>query len=174
MSVDFISLFVAVPIAVLTVSFVYFVRTASMSGEQSQRERDEFWHQPRRVGYWASAVALALVYLLAGIPKLGSFGDALHRFHEWGYSDEFMMFIGISEFVAAVLLVIPRTAFYAASYLGIIMVGAIYTHLAFDTALMALLPAFCLAFLSFIAYESFGRRAGSSPSKQRTAPAGAI
>lgn len=174
MAVDFIALFVALPVALLTVAFVYFVRTASMPSEEARQERDSFWKQPRRVGYWASAVILALVYILAGIPKLGGFSDALHRFHEWGYSDEFMMFIGISEFVAAILLVIPRTAFYAASYLGVVMVGAIYTHLAFDGSMMALLPAFCLSFLSFIAYESYAKRAGSSPSRQRTEPAGAV
>jgi uncharacterized membrane protein YphA (DoxX/SURF4 family) len=167
MAVDFIALFVALPVAILTVAFVYFVRAESLSKEEGEQERETFWSDSRRVGYWASAVGLALVYILAGVPKLGGFSDALHRFQEWGYSDEFMMFIGISEFVAAILLVIPRTAFYSAIYLGTIMVGAIYTHLAFDSVLWALLPAFCLSFLAFIAYESFGHRAGAKSSERK-------
>lgn len=160
MSVDFLALFVSIPIAFLTVTFVYFVRASSISKEEEAATSGSFWKEPRRVGYWASAIALSLVYLLAGVPKLGGVSDVLHRFSEWGYSDEFMMFIGVSEFVAAILLVIPRTALYAAAYLGVIMVGAIYTHVAFDTVSMALLPAFCLSFLSFVGYEAYARTRG--------------
>ncbi|MFW5967649.1 MAG: hypothetical protein ACOCV2_09040 [Persicimonas sp.] len=50
-----------------------------------------------------------------------------------------------------------------------VMVGAIYTHLAFDSVYWALLPAFCLSFLMFIAYEANARRKRTSTRTLATA-----
>lgn len=163
MGIDIFALFVAVPVAILTALFVYFIRASSTQNEApSQVEtKRPLWKRPRLVGYWASAVVLSVVFILAGLPKIGEFNDVLTRFSEWGYSRDFLLFIGASELVAGIFLLIPQTALYAALYLSAVMVGAIYTHLAFDTVVWALLPAFCLSFLLFIAYEAYERRAES-------------
>jgi uncharacterized membrane protein YphA (DoxX/SURF4 family) len=155
MPLDPLALFVAIPILGLTALFVYFVRQSSIEADIGA-ELD--MAKGRRNGYWASSVILAGVYILTGMPKVSGLGDVMHRFQEWGYSENFMMFIGATEFVAGIFLLIPRTSLYAAGYLSIIMTGAIYTHLAFDTWIWALLPAGCLAFLAFIAYEDWDRR----------------
>jgi uncharacterized membrane protein YphA (DoxX/SURF4 family) len=155
MPIDPLALFVAIPILGLTALFVYFVRQSSIEADIGG-ELD--MAKGRRNGYWASSVILAGVYILTGMPKVSGLGDVMHRFQEWGYSENFMMFIGATEFVAGIFLLIPRTSLYAAGYLSIIMTGAIYTHLAFDTWIWALLPAGCLAFLAFIAYEDWDRR----------------
>jgi uncharacterized membrane protein YphA (DoxX/SURF4 family) len=159
MNIDIFALFIAIPVAVLTALFVYFVRASSMTGEpkEADAKRTPFGKRPRLVGYWTSAIILSLVYISAGLPKLGEANEVLHRFSNWGYSEGFLMFIGVSEVIAGIFLLIPQTAKYAATYLAVIMVGAIYTHVAFDTLWWALLPAFCLSFLMFIAYEAHAR-----------------
>ena len=166
MPIDIMAFFVTVPIVVLTVTFVYFVRRASrpeVSSEDAEPEEVlSRWQRARRIGYRASSVTLAGVFILTGLPKLTGINELMHRFSEWGYSEDFMLFIGISEFAAGILLLIPGAAKYAAGYLAIIMAGAIYTHLAFDPIAWIVLPAFCLSFLTFIAYEDWQRRASGA------------
>ena len=172
MGISIFALFVAVPVAILTALFVYFVRASSMADEPpvAVERRRSLWKRPRLVGYWVSTVILSLVFIVAGLPKLGEANDVLHRFSEWGYSEEFLLFIGASEVVAGIFLLVPQTAKYAASYLAVIMVGAIYTHLAFDTVVWALLPTFCLSFLVFIAYEAHERSKSEAPSTYEARP----
>ncbi len=157
MPIDPMALFVAIPVLGLTGFFVYFIRQSSIEADV---EADLDMAKGRRNGYWASSIILAGVYVLTGMPKVSGLGDVMHRFQNWGYSEDFMMFIGASEFVAGIFLLVPRASLFAAGYLSIIMTGAIYTHLAFDTWVWALLPAGCLAFLLFIAYEDWDRRGG--------------
>lgn len=173
--VDIIAFFIAVPIAVLTALFVYFIRAESKKREpeldEATAKRHSTWKHPRTAGYWISTILLSGVYIMAGLPKLTDFSDVLHRFSEWGYSSSFLHFIGGAEFIAGILLIVPQTAPFAASFLAIIMGGAIYTHLAFDPAWYALLPAFCLSGLAFVAYESWervyaDRNSGAAQSQQ--------
>lgn len=155
------ALFMTVPIVLLTIGFVYAIRVGSepppVEEAEEATDRSE-WEKSRRIGYWASTISLSVVYLATGVPKLTGLSEVMHRFQEWGYSEEFMLFVGATEFLAGILLLVPRLSLYAASYLGILMAGAVYTHLAFDTAAWALLPAFCLSFLFFIAYEDWHGR----------------
>lgn len=157
-----IALFAAIPLVLLTLGFVYAIRVG-MAPEPAPGQTEEgadprtSWDRARKRGYWGATISLALVYIGTSMPKVTGTGDVLTRFSEWGYSENFMLFIGASEFLAGILLLVPRTSLYAACYLGIIMVGAIYTHFAFDSAVWALLPAFCLSFLAFIAYEDTKR-----------------
>lgn len=152
------ALFLTVPIVALTIGFTYAVRKGSepkpAADDEKPPERTK-WEKAKRTGYWVSSVALSAVYLATGIPKLSQLGELMHRFQEWGYSEDFLLFVGASEFLAGILLLVPRVSAYAAIYLGILMSGAIYTHLAFDSPIWALLPAFCLAFLFFVAYEGW-------------------
>lgn len=173
MGIDIVALFVAVPVAILAAVFVFFVRSSAVKKApppEVQRTKP-IWKRPRLVGYWASAISLSIVYLVAGLPKLGGLDELLHQFSNWGYSEDFLTFIGASEFIAAIFLLIPQTAMYAALYLAAIMVGAIYTHLAFDTVWWALLPTFCLSFLMFIAYEARARHKREAASGAGVEPA---
>lgn len=162
MPIDIISLFVTVPVVGLTLALVYMIRVSSEPAPADDvpepSETRTAWEQARTAGYWASSIALAIVYVLTGIPKLTGLNEVMHRFSEWGYPEEFALFIGVSEFLAGLMLLIPGTSLYAAGFLGVIMVGAIYTHLAFDPLAWVLLPAFCLSFLFFIGYEDWQRR----------------
>lgn len=158
--IDPLALFVTLPIVGLTLTFVYVVRVTSEPAPDAEEKRST-WERARRTGYWASSTILSVVYVMTGLPKLTGFDDILHRFSAWGYSEDFALFIGVSEFLAGILLLIPGLSLYAAAYLGLIMVGAVYTHLAFDPFVWTLLPIVCLSFLAFIGYEDWERRAAS-------------
>jgi uncharacterized membrane protein YphA (DoxX/SURF4 family) len=174
MPIDFIAIFVTLPIVILTLTFVLFIRASSKPDTETEGAEESLdrWEKSRTVGYWISSVSLAIVYILVGMPKLSGLGDLMHRFTDWGYSEDFMLFIGASEFIAGIFLLIPKTSLYAATYLGLIMCGAIYTHLAFDSVAWALLPAFCLSFLVYIGYEDLQRgHAFGSPRVPSRSPA---
>lgn len=113
------------------------------------------------MGYWVSSLVLAGVFIIAGLPKLTELNALVHSFSQWGYSENLLIFIGATELIAGILLIIPRSSIFAASYLAVIMTGAIYTHLAFDMWVWALLPATCLAFLSFVIFEDWQRISGT-------------
>jgi uncharacterized membrane protein YphA (DoxX/SURF4 family) len=159
MPIEPIALFLALPIAGLVAFGVYFIRASMRADSAPVRSRDasEELSGKSKIGFYAACILMALVYILAGSPKVGGFDSALHSFHRWGYTDTFLYTIGILEFIGGILLLIPKVRFYAAVYLGMIMSGAIYTHLAFDAAYIAIVPAICLALLAFIAYESAAR-----------------
>jgi uncharacterized membrane protein YphA (DoxX/SURF4 family) len=104
------------------------------------------------VGLWAVTIVLALIYIIAGVPKLGALDFIHRRFSEvWGYPLWFEYLIGALEFVGGILLIIPSTAFWAASMLSVIMVGAIYTHLALGNPAFTPVPLICLALLVYVA-----------------------
>ena len=156
-----VALFVAIPIVLLTLSFVYFLRASSVTREQRKIvagvERGAV-AKARYIGYWTTSIVLAIVFIIAGLPKVVDMSELFHRFSDWGYSEEFLTFIGGTELIAGILLLVPKTSLYAASYLSIIMAGAIYTHLAFDPLPWVFLPAVVLAFLSFIIYEDLHKK----------------
>lgn len=166
MPISLVALFVTLPIVGLTLTAVYFIRQTSKPGAETPEQNElaasssgesgaslGHWRRARRTGYWTSAIILAFVYMLTGVPKVTGLHEVMHRFSAWGYSEDFMLFIGASEFIAGIFLLLPGASKYAAAYLGVIMSGAIYTHLAFDTAIWAMLPLFCLSFLFYIGYE---------------------
>lgn len=109
---------------------------------------------------WGLSILMALVYIMAGVPKLGTIEFMHTRFTEvWGYPAWFEYLIGALEFVGGIFLLIPATAFYAASGLAVIMLGAMYTHLALGEAAFVVIPATCLLVLLYIAYQ---RRPGAN------------
>ena len=156
MSFHPIALFIALPVILLTLTFVYMIRASSLTREERRRRAgldESLITQSRRIAYWTITLVLATLFIFAGLPKLVEFNILEQSFSHWGYSESFLTFIGATELIAAIFLLIPRTAIYSAGYLALIMAGAIYTHLAFDPLAYALLPSFVLAGLSFIIYE---------------------
>src|SRR5262245_48946882 len=72
---------------------------------------------------------LTALYLFAAIPKLMGMQQAVDGFRAMGYSDGFRLVIGTAEVAGAIGLWLPRLAFWAASGLVVVMIGAVYTHL---------------------------------------------
>ncbi|NKB33490.1 MAG: DoxX family membrane protein [Pseudomonadales bacterium] len=83
-----------------------------------------------KVGKWAIAILLGLSFIAAGWPKIMPSESMIRRFENWGYSAEFTTLIGILELTAGILVLLPKLAAYGSGMIFILMIGAIYTHLA--------------------------------------------
>lgn len=107
----------------------------------------------RPIVTWTLTVALAALFLLAGAGKFGE--EATRNFATFGYGDGFRIFIGVAELAGALGLLAPALAFWAAAGLVLIMVGAVYTHVAND--LSPVLPAVTGALLVAVAVLRYPR-----------------
>jgi uncharacterized membrane protein YphA (DoxX/SURF4 family) len=112
---------------------------------------------------WILTIFGALTMGLAGFSKFGNPAQWQGRFVAWGYPAWFAFIVGGIEMLAAVLLLVPPVAPYAACTLVAIMLGALYTvltrvnDLGWPAALMQ------LAVMSAIAALRFWRGAAAQP-----------
>lgn len=106
------------------------------------------------IAVWVLSVLLAIVFLIAGVPKLLGAQGHVEHFARWGYPDWFRLVVGTVEVVSAILLMIPRLAYLGALSIAVIMVGATYTHVlrAPDEAGRVPLTLSLLALAVLIAY----------------------
>ncbi len=81
------------------------------------------------VGVWVASGLLCALYLFASSGKLMS-----------------------GEFLGGIALLVPRLAFWAATGLCIIMLGAIYTHVSTNDAAHMWHAVVALVLLAFVAY----------------------
>ena len=81
-----------------------------------------------RVAVWVVSLLLALVFLMAGVPKLTGAEGHVRHFEVWRYPDWFRLVVGAIETTSALLLLVPRLAFVGALGIVAIMAGATYTH----------------------------------------------
>ncbi len=100
---------------------------------------------------WALTFLATIIFVAAGLPKLGDPTFMAAQFEGWGYPNWLRQSVGGLEFLGAIFLLIPRTAFWAACVLGAVMAGSIATHIAAGQFGMALVPLAMLGLLSFIA-----------------------
>lgn len=115
--------------------------------------------RPARITVTVLSVLLALMFVGASIPKLLGAPDAVAGFAKYGYPDWFRLVVGITEVVAAALLLVPRLAWIGASAIAVIMVGATYTHAVLGTGegANAVVTLILLVIASFIAYARWPR-----------------
>ncbi|NBC06492.1 MAG: DoxX family membrane protein [Bacteroidetes bacterium] len=78
---------------------------------------------------WVAAGLLAAAFLFSGGAKLAGQEDLIKSFAKWGYSTAFMYFIGAAEVAGGIGVLLKPTRVLAAIGLGIIMVGAVVTHI---------------------------------------------
>lgn len=119
-----------------------------------------FW---RNVILWVLCVLLGLAYLAqSAYPKIVAVEGAAGAFERFGYSQGFRLLIGILEAVGALLLLWPRTASWGAGLLIVIMMGAVYTHLATDigSPFHALRNSFFLALIAWGRWREAWRPGG--------------
>jgi uncharacterized membrane protein YphA (DoxX/SURF4 family) len=107
---------------------------------------------------WALTGLLACLFAFAGSTKFVS-PDATRLFAEFGYPDWFRVLIGVVEVGGALALLLPRTAFYAAGALAVVMVGAVFTHLRAGEVPQAVVPLVLLGLLALVGYA---RRPGAA------------
>lgn len=92
---------------------------------------------------WLMALIIALAFITTGWPMIVPSTSVESKFIQWGYDSGFATIIGVSQIIAGILVLIPRTAMLGAVMVVIIMGGAIYTHIA--TAIGS--PAFAVVLL---------------------------
>lgn len=78
---------------------------------------------------WILRVVLGLAFLAAGASKLAGAPAMVAMFAKIGFGQWFRILTGLLEVAGAIGLFVPRFAVYAASMLGVVMVGAIGFHL---------------------------------------------
>ncbi|MEM1346907.1 MAG: DoxX family protein [Myxococcota bacterium] len=159
-----IALRVAVPVVVLMALSIFFLRAAwaerapsqlprgiSYEEVQSSTSLKDLSENPVTMTVWALSIVLSMMYLMAGIPKLGGFEQMVNAWEQYGYSTTMRQIVGGVEFLGAILLLIPRVAFYAATALGLVMIGSIITHVSHGEFSRLLIPMGCFAALTVIA-----------------------
>lgn len=129
----------------------------------------------KTIALWVLSGLLAALYLMAGGSKLGGAEQHVQHFAHWGYPQWFRLVVGGAEVISAVLLLVPRAAFFGAGALVVLMAGATYTHLfrASGEAGMAIVPLVLLCLAGLVAYarrwDALGLGA-ASPAARGIAP----
>jgi uncharacterized membrane protein YphA (DoxX/SURF4 family) len=83
----------------------------------------------KAVTAWILAILLFVMFAHAGVMKFDPNGGWTRAFHNWGYPDWFRVAVGAAEVVAALLLLLPRTAKFGAAIIIVLMLGGIGTNL---------------------------------------------
>lgn len=83
---------------------------------------------------------VALLYVITGIIKLFNFNSVAAEFESWGYHPAFMYILGLAEIAGAISLMIPKIRIAGIVGLGIVMLGAIGTHIYAEEYYLILLP----------------------------------
>ncbi|HLT95016.1 MAG TPA: DoxX family protein [Membranihabitans sp.] len=99
---------------------------------------------------------VSVIYLFTGLRKLFNFDEAAAEFESWGYHPAFMYVIGVVEITGAILLLIPKTRLPGIVGLGIVMLGAIGTHIYAEEYYQILLPLVLLLLLITLFVKSRG------------------
>lgn len=103
---------------------------------------------------WVLSVLLAGLFLYAGAVKLVGAQEAVDAFRRYGFPGWFRILIGIVEVAGGIALLIPKAALEAASFLIVIMLGAVITELVRgDNFLLPLLVLLLLGGLAALRAE---------------------
>ena len=92
--------------------------------------------------FWLLLIAFVMPTYYFGYTKLIGQKEKTDSFTRWGYSIAFMRLLGLIEIVAATFLFFSTTRYPGMIIIGIILIGAVYTHLKKDVAKEALAPVF--------------------------------
>ena len=101
---------------------------------------------------WALQIILGLLFLAAGAGKFLAAEVWIEKFSNWGYPDNFYLFIGVVEVLAAILLFIPKFTKQAAMFLLVVMLGAVLTHIFNQEAAELIRPIIFMLLLSTLIY----------------------
>jgi uncharacterized membrane protein YphA (DoxX/SURF4 family) len=78
---------------------------------------------------WVLSVLLAALFVFAGVTKLIGVAEVVEGFERYGYPGWFRILIGLLELAGGIGLLIPKVALEVASFLIIVMLGAVFTEL---------------------------------------------
>jgi uncharacterized membrane protein YphA (DoxX/SURF4 family) len=81
------------------------------------------------IALWVLQALLALAFVGAASGKLSGKPEMVALFDAVGIGQWFRYVTGLLELTGALLIVLPRTKFFGAALLSLVMVGAVLTHL---------------------------------------------
>lgn len=99
--------------------------TASSIKQTPDRVASRSWN----IALWILQILAAAAFLAAGMSKLSGNAVMVALFSQIGAGQWFRYVTGAIEVGSAILLLIPRAAFYGAALLVFTMSGAVMTHL---------------------------------------------
>jgi uncharacterized membrane protein YphA (DoxX/SURF4 family) len=111
----------------------------------------------KTIALWVLSGLLSALFLMAGGSKLAGAETHVQGFAHWGWPDWLRLVVGAVEVTSAVLLLIPRVAFWGGCALVVVMAGATYTHL-FRATGEAGMAVFTLVLLGLAALVAYARR----------------
>jgi uncharacterized membrane protein YphA (DoxX/SURF4 family) len=82
------------------------------------------------IAIWVVQILAAVAFLASGGMKLAGPAPVVAMFQKIGLGQWFRYFTALCEVGGAIALLVPGYAFYGASLLAAVMIGAIITHLA--------------------------------------------
>lgn len=121
--------------------------------EEMQKTSSFKEHTRHELKLQGMSIFLGLVFIISGLVKLLSVDVMVSAFESWGYSTELMFAVGAAELLGGLMVLVPRTTFYAFNLLGFVMVGAFATHLLEAQYALMLVPALLFAGLTYLAYH---------------------
>ncbi len=108
---------------------------------------------------------LGILYVLAGSAKFHPGSPWPEMFRGWGYPAGSHVIVGALEVAGGILLLVPRTARYAAYLLATIMTGAAATHIVHGPALNVGVTAGLAVVTLLLSHFHRGRQPGASREK---------
>ncbi|MFN0180181.1 MAG: DoxX family protein [Gemmatimonadales bacterium] len=103
-------------------------------------------------------VVVAALAIIGVIPKVTGDPATVANFTRWGYPDGFYRIVGLAEVIAAILLLIPRTALIGAVGVVAVMLGAVGTHLKAGEYGFAPIPLVIGALAAWAGWQRWRRR----------------
>jgi len=112
-----------------------------------------------RVAVWAVAILLAVAFVASGISKIEGASAARwsERFRHWGYPANAQYIVGMFEILGGLGVLIPRWRRAASMTLGVVMIGALGTHLV-NAEFPRVISPLVLGGLACLMYLSHRRR----------------
>jgi uncharacterized membrane protein YphA (DoxX/SURF4 family) len=93
---------------------------------------------------WILSALLAALFLFAALGKLTAQPMVVSMFASFGYPRWFVTFVGVIEVIAALAILVPRTALWGAALMVVVMVGAIVTVAVHGTVAQLAVPVVVL------------------------------
>ena len=102
---------------------------------------------------WTFAILLAALFIAVGLSKFAGAPAArwTERFQHWGYPPNTQYVVGLLEMLGGVGILIPRLRRTASIALGVVMIGALVTHVV-HAELSRVVPPVVLGGLAWLIY----------------------
>jgi putative oxidoreductase len=115
----------------------------------------------RRAAVWVCAIFLAVAFVAVGISKLEGASAVrwTERFRQWGYPANAQYVVGVFEILGGLGVLIPRWRRASSLTLGVLMMGALCTHVV-NAEFPRVIPPLVLGGLALLMYWSHRRATG--------------